>query len=231
MEKKIVAKPFATDFSERSVSDESTITATLKKLASPPKSLFIDTGNGTGIKNNLLLLPQENKAKRTGLIKTGLENSKSFKLENSERENSNSKNQTHKQQSQQSPIKRKIQPPSLDTMFSNKKNNPKKKTTKKKKQRRYSPASASSSSSSYEDDDLFRNDDDDDKNTFSTFDDNSTLNTDHAKESNIFNSKKERNKFLSKIISKSKKKVYRMAGCFLTPFLLFKLIVPDLPIF
>lgn len=48
---------------------------------------------------------------------------------------------------------------------------------------------------------------------------------------NMFNSKKERNKFLSKILLKSKKKIYKLAGCLLTPFLLMKLVIPDLPFF
>ena len=50
-------------------------------------------------------------------------------------------------------------------------------------------------------------------------------------EKNIFNSKRMRNRFLSKILMKSKKKIYKSASCFLTPFLLIKLILPELPLF
>lgn len=64
-----------------------------------------------------------------------------------------------------------------------------------------------------------------------TFTDTTTATQQSEEEINLFNSKKERNKFLSKILLKSKKKIYKLAGCFLTPFLLLKLIMPDLPFF
>ena len=67
--------------------------------------------------------------------------------------------------------------------------------------------------------------------TFTEETDTITSNAQTEEEINLFNSKKERNKFLSKILLKSKKKIYKLAGCFLTPFLLLKLIMPDLPFF
>ena len=71
--------------------------------------------------------------------------------------------------------------------------------------------------------------DEDEKETIESDDGDTTVQFDENgkpfKEKNLFNSKTMRNKFLSKILLRSKKKIVKYGTCVLTPFILAKLAV------
>lgn len=59
----------------------------------------------------------------------------------------------------------------------------------------------------------------------------SDISTNDIPDENLFNSKTQRAKFLTKILLKSKKKLSKAASCFLAPILFMKLVFPDIPLF
>lgn len=59
----------------------------------------------------------------------------------------------------------------------------------------------------------------------------SDISTNDIPDENLFNSRTQRAKFLTKILLKSKKKLSKAASCFLAPILFMKLVFPDIPLF